>query len=42
MNAIEIDGFCKKFKSTRAVQDLALQVPCGSFYGFVGPNGAGK
>lgn len=32
----------KKFKSVNAVDDLDLNVPTGSIYGFLGPNGAGK
>lgn len=41
-NAIEIRGLNKSFGSKRAVQNLDLDVPEGSLYGFIGPNGAGK
>ena len=42
MNAIEIRGVSKTFGSHRAVNDLSLEVPDGSIYGFIGPNGSGK
>jgi ABC-2 type transport system ATP-binding protein len=35
-------NLCKQFGKFRAVQDLNLQIPAGSVFGFVGPNGAGK
>ncbi|MFC6951876.1 ABC transporter ATP-binding protein [Halorubellus litoreus] len=40
--AIETDGLTKQFDDELAVEDLTLQVPEGSIYGFLGPNGAGK
>jgi ABC-2 type transport system ATP-binding protein len=42
MQAIEIRGVTKSFGSVRAVDDLTLDVPIGSTYGFIGPNGSGK
>jgi ABC-2 type transport system ATP-binding protein len=42
MSAIEIRGVSKTFGSHRAVNDLTLDVPDGSIYGFIGPNGSGK
>ena len=41
-NAIETLGLTKSFGTTRAVQDLDLQVDPGEVFGFLGPNGAGK
>src|SRR5262245_32419005 len=41
-SAISIRGVSKSFGSTRAVQELDLEVPVGSLCGFLGPNGAGK
>ncbi len=41
-NAIETSGLTRHFRNVRAVDDLSLQVPQGSVYGFLGPNGAGK
>ena len=42
MNAIEISGVTKTFGALTAVGDLSLNVPAGSVYGFIGPNGSGK
>jgi len=42
MSAVIIDHVTKRFGSLRAVADLCLQVPAGSIYGFIGPNGSGK
>ncbi len=42
MNAIEIEGVTKTFRTTTAVDALDLAVPAGSLCGFLGPNGAGK
>ena len=41
-NAIEIRGVRKTFGPKVAVENLDLNVPEGSLYGFIGPNGAGK
>jgi ABC-2 type transport system ATP-binding protein len=40
--AIVADGLTKHYGSTAAVQNLSLQIPRGTIYGFLGPNGAGK
>jgi ABC-2 type transport system ATP-binding protein len=42
MNAIEIRSVTKQFGSVVAVNDLTIDVPDGSIYGFIGPNGSGK
>ena len=42
MNAIEIRHVTKQFGAVVAVNDLTLEVPDGSIYGFIGPNGSGK
>lgn len=42
MSAVVIEGVTKTFGSHVAVGDLSLQVPRGSIYGFIGPNGSGK
>lgn len=42
MNAIEIEKITKKFGNVTAVNNLTLNVPQGSIYGFIGPNGSGK
>jgi len=42
MFAVAIDQVTKTFGQHTAVADLSLQVPAGSIYGFIGPNGSGK
>ena len=39
--AVSIRGFVKTFGKKVAVDNLSLDIPAGSFYGLVGPNGAG-
>jgi len=41
MNAVELTGVTKSFGKHLAVDDLSLEVPVGSIYGFIGPNGSG-
>jgi ABC-2 type transport system ATP-binding protein len=41
-DAIALRGVTKRFNGTLAVDDLSLNVPRGSIYGFIGPNGSGK
>ena len=40
--AIETRSLSRSFKSVQAVDNLSLEVPRGSIFGFLGPNGAGK
>ena len=40
--AIVAEGLTRQFGETVAVEDLNLEVPEGTVYGFLGPNGAGK
>jgi ABC-2 type transport system ATP-binding protein len=42
MNAVTLENVCKSFGRVHAVDNLSVQVPTGSVYGFLGPNGAGK
>lgn len=42
MAAITLDRVTKRFGTHLAVNDLSLEVPEGSIYGFIGPNGSGK
>jgi ABC-type multidrug transport system ATPase subunit len=42
MDAIRCEGLTKRYGHAVAVQDLSLEVPSGTVYGFLGPNGAGK
>jgi len=42
MSVVEIENVTKTFGEVRAVDSLFLQVPGGSIYGFIGPNGSGK
>src|SRR5262245_27987742 len=42
MAAVAIEEVTKTFRQHVAVDNLSLQVPRGSIYGFIGPNGSGK
>jgi ABC-2 type transport system ATP-binding protein len=40
--AITVEHLTRDFGSVRALDDLSLEVPAGSIFGFLGPNGSGK
>src|SRR3984885_4531415 len=40
--AIRALGLTRTFAAVRALDDLNIEVPVGSVFGFLGPNGAGK
>src|SRR5207245_3486187 len=40
--AIHVRGLAKSFGGRPAVRDLSIEVPVGTIYGFLGPNGSGK
>jgi ABC-2 type transport system ATP-binding protein len=42
MTAVRIENVTKTFGKFVAVDDLSLEVPRGTIYGFIGPNGSGK
>ena len=39
---LEANNLTKSFGLRKAVNNLSLQIPDGSVYGFLGPNGSGK
>lgn len=41
-HAIETHGLCRRFERRTVVDNVSLQVPSQSIYGFLGRNGAGK
>ena len=41
-DALVLRNVTKRFGDFTAVDDLSLNIPKGSIYGFLGPNGAGK
>jgi ABC-2 type transport system ATP-binding protein len=40
--AIDVEGLTKRFGDKTVVDNFSMQVPRGSIYGFLGPNGSGK
>lgn len=40
--AVDVSGLCKSFAGQVAVRDVAIQLPKGEVWGFLGPNGSGK
>ena len=42
MNGLATRGLVKRYGTTEALRGLDLEVPAGSIYGLVGPNGSGK
>ncbi len=40
--AIDVAGLSKSFEGKRVVDNFGIQVPRGTIYGFLGPNGSGK
>ncbi len=41
-SALSIRNVSKTYGDFKAVDDLSLEIPAGSIYGFLGPNGSGK
>ena len=42
MSAVEVRNVTKRFGALTAVNGVSLDVPDGSIFGFIGPNGSGK
>jgi len=40
--AIQTDGLSRSFGAVHAVEDVSIQIPTGTIFGFLGPNGSGK
>lgn len=41
-SVLQMSGVSKRFADFQAVDNISLNIPKGSIYGFLGPNGAGK
>ena len=41
-NAIEVRGLTKRYGKTVALDGISFDVPRGSMFGLIGPDGAGK
>ncbi len=41
-SVIHLENLSKRYRETRAVEDLSLEIGRGSIFGFLGANGAGK
>lgn len=39
---LKVEGVTKRYTGHTALEEMSLEVPRGSVYGFLGPNGAGK
>ena len=42
MNAIQTNQLTRSFGNLKAVDRLTLEIPRGTVFGFLGPNGSGK
>jgi ABC-2 type transport system ATP-binding protein len=42
VSVLSLEGLSKSYGAVRALRDVSLQVPQGSVYGLLGPNGSGK
>ena len=42
MNAIQVNQLTRSFGSLKAIDRLSLEIPRGTVFGFLGPNGSGK
>jgi ABC-2 type transport system ATP-binding protein len=40
--AIQTDGLSRSFGAVKAVDGVSMQIPAGTIFGFLGPNGSGK
>ena len=42
MHVLSLSGLCKNYGSVQALREVSLEVPKGSIFGLLGPNGSGK
>lgn len=40
--AIKVEGICKSYKGTKALENIDLEIYQGEIFGLIGPDGAGK
>ena len=42
LNILSLDRLCKRYGAVQALREVSFEVPSGSIFGLLGPNGSGK